>query len=468
MITKTYLLRLLACAFVVSCFSMCTKSVNEIEGQASETPAADPQLISAATNVSLLDTSQPYTGCTYTVKTSEWFVDGAKIPPGSVVCIPAGARGALLLKNFKGTAEKPIIITNKGGKVTFNAMVAATYAFKTQNCQNIKIVGNGDKATKYGFCVNGANLGMTLEMLTSDFEVAYVEVRNSKFAGIMAKTDPSCDAATRRGNFTMRNVSIHDNYIHNVGGEGIYLGNSFYAKGRILACGTILPHDVVNSKVYNNTTESTGCEGIQVGCATSGAEIYNNTVKRPGLDPFMSGQTNGIQIGEGTGGKCYNNLVKDAPGNGIIILGYGDNKVFNNYIINSGTFGIFADSRYTPGPNFQIINNTIIYPKQDGVKLNSETIPMNTVINNVMVISGTGVAVRRKSTRVRLTEANNYVVKNVTECGFVNYSAEDFHLLKTSPLISKGANALSYGVSIDFYGLSRNSPGGFEVGATAY
>jgi hypothetical protein len=41
-------------------------------------------------------------------------------------------------------------------------------------------------------------------------------------------------------------------------------------------------------------------------------------------------------------------LIKNAPGNGIIVLGLGDNLVYNNYIINSGAYGIFADSRYTP------------------------------------------------------------------------------------------------------------------------
>jgi hypothetical protein len=58
----------------------------------------------------------------------------------------------------------------------------------------------------YGFNVNGGNIGMTMDDLSSDFEISNVEVRNSGFAGIMAKTDPSCDVATQRGHFTMRNM----------------------------------------------------------------------------------------------------------------------------------------------------------------------------------------------------------------------------------------------------------------------
>ena len=95
-------------------------------------------------------------------------------------------------------------------------------------------------------------------------------------------------------------------------------------------------------------------KGIQVGSAISGCEIYSNTVKYPGVTPFANDQDNGIQIGEGTGGKCYNNLVMSAPGNGIIVLGLGDNLVFNNIILNSGDNGIFADSRYNAGAKFSI------------------------------------------------------------------------------------------------------------------
>ncbi|MEP6614741.1 MAG: right-handed parallel beta-helix repeat-containing protein, partial [Mucilaginibacter sp.] len=415
-----------------------------------------------------INSGDPTIDCTYTIRPSQWQVDGTKIAAGSVLCIPAGTRGALLLKNLKGTADKPIIIINKGGQVTFSAALTAGYAFKTQNCRYFKIEGSGASGIRYGFAVDGGNIGMTMDDLSSDFEIQNVEVRNSGFAGIMAKTDPTCDAATQRGHFTMKNVLLHDNYVHKTGGEGFYVGNSFYAEGMSIACGKVLPHDVVNARIYNNLTDSTGCEGIQVGSAVSGCEIYGNTVKSPGLKPFANGQDNGIQIGEGTGGKCYNNLIKNAPGNGIIVLGLGDNLVFNNFILNAGANGIFADSRYTPGPNFQFINNTITAPAADGIKLNSETIPMNTVINNVIINPGSGTAVFKKSKDVKLTALNNYVNKDVTTCMFVNFNYDDFHLLSSSPLIDTGADVSPYGVSFDFYNTTRPSGSGFDIGATEY
>lgn len=403
----------------------------------------------------------------FTIKATDWQFDAAAVPAGAIIYIPAGKRDALLLKNIKGTADKPITVINQGGKVTISATASASYGLKAQNCRFFKILGNGASGVKYGIDVTGANIGITMDDLSTELEIANVEVRNSGFAGIMAKTDPTCDVATQRGHFTMRNIMLHDNYVHQTGGEGFYVGNSFYADGVSLACGKVLPHDVTNVKVYNNIVDSTGCEGIQVGSATAGAEIYNNTVKSPGLKPFAAGQDNGIQIGEGTGGKCYNNLIRNAPGNGIIVLGLGDNLVYNNYILNAGGHGIFADSRYTPGANFQFINNTIIAPALDGIKLNSETVQMNTVINNVIIKQG-GIAINKKSGGVKLTALNNYVNADINTCKFVNYSGEDFHLLPSSPLVNAGANALLYGVNIDYYGTERPVGGAFDIGATEY
>lgn len=451
---------MMAGMLVISCFAMCSKSVNKLENPASSIPEQDAKLQSLKT--------RPLTNYTYTVKTTEWMVDGTNIPAGATIYIPAGIRGSLLLKNFKGTSAAPILIINQGGKVSFTTEITASYAFKTQNCQYFKVMGNGVSSIKYGFDVNGGNIGMTMDDLSTDFEIANVEVRNSGFAGIMAKTDPSCDPATWRGHFTMKNVIIHDNYVHKTGGEGLYIGNSFYQDGVSTSCGTVLPHDVANARIYKNVVDSTGAEGIQVGSATSGCMIYNNTVKNPGISPFASYQNNGIQIGEGTGGQCYNNLVKNAPGNGIIVLGLGDNQVFNNYIIDSKSYGIFADSRYTPGPNFQFINNTIVGSVLGGIKLNSETIPMNTVINNVIIQSASVQPIILKSSSVKLTSSNNYVNTDVSVCRFVDYNGDDFHLQSSSPLIDQGANVLSYGIKFDYYGAVRPSGTAFDIGATEY
>jgi hypothetical protein len=454
---KNYLTRIMAGALVISSFAMCTKSnVEKPAGLAVNTTSSNVQTEAVST-------------FTYTVKPSDWMVDGTNIPAGATIFIPAGTRGALLFKNLKGTAEAPITITNQGGKAIISTSVTASYAFKTQNCSYFKVTGKGTASVNNGLVVNGGNISMTMDDLSSDFEISGVEVCNSGFAGIMAKTDPSCDAATWRGHFTMKNVLIHNNYVHKTGGEGLYIGNSFYADGISLSCGKVLPHDVVNAKIYANFVDSTGSEGIQVGSAVSGCEIYNNMVINPGMSPFSAYQDNGIQIGEGTGGRCCNNLIANAPGNGIIVLGLGNNQVFNNYILNSNGYGIFADSRYTPGPYFQFINNAIINSKLGGIKLNSETIPMNTVINNAIVQSGgASLAIIKKSSSVKLTASNNYITTNVANIKYVNYNGGDFHLLSSSPLVKAGQNTTAYGVSFDYFSTPRPLLSTFDIGAAKY
>jgi hypothetical protein len=407
--------------------------------------------------------------CVYTIQTTESVVDGTNIPAGSTVCIQSGTRGPLLLKNFKGTATNPIYFVNKGGKVLFTGSASVPYGLKTSYCSNFKVLGIGDPSVKYGFEVNGTHVGMAYDNLSTDFEVSNVEIHNTGFAGLFAKTDPTCDPATQRGNFVMKNISFHDNYIHNTGGEGFYIGNSFFANGHnISPCGQVLPHEIWGCKVYNNITVSTGCEGIQVGCATKGCEIFNNSVSAPGQTPFADAQNNGIQMGEGTGGVCHNNIVKSAPGNGIIVLGLGDNNVYNNYVVNSGQSGIFCDERYTPGNNFKFINNTIICPKMDGVRLYSDVIPMNTVINNVIVSPGSGKAIYKVNSNVKVTDLNNYLTTDISTCKFVNASANDYRVNSGSPLIDKGFNAGSYGIASDYNGVGRPVNNVFDIGATEY
>ncbi|WP_162276873.1 right-handed parallel beta-helix repeat-containing protein [Mucilaginibacter pedocola] len=461
-------MRGIALLMMVSSFTMCAKKID-----VTTTPTTKPGEV-AVVDTAKETTSTPSTPpttpttptATYTIKPTDWQFDGAKVPAGAVIYIPAGTRSSLLIKNLKGNPEAPITIVNQGGQVHIDVASTASYAFKTTNCQFFKVLGNGVSSVKYGINLSGGNIGVTFDDLSTDFEVANIEVRNCAFAGIMAKTDPSCDAATQRGHFTMANVKVHDNYVHKTGGEGYYIGNSFYKDGVSLSCGRVMPHDVLNLKVYNNVADSTGCEGIQVGAAISGAEVYNNTVTNPGLSPFASGQNNGIQLGEGTGGKCYNNLIKNAPGNGIILLGLGDNLLYNNIIISAGGHGIFADSRYTPGPNFQFINNTIISPGQDGIKLNSETIPMNTAINNLIIITGSGTAINRMSRNVKLTSLNNYTGRDISAVKFVDFAGGDYRLQPGSPLLGAGALVLTYGITLDFYGKQRSGSTAVTIGAT--
>jgi hypothetical protein len=435
-------------AFLLLSFANCKKE-----------NAANPQ--STATHIPIQSSTVGYV-----IKLTETVVDAnsLNLPECTVVGIEAGSRGPLLLKNFIGTPTCPITFVNLGGKVVFQLADSYSYGICTRDCKYIKISGNGDPTIKYGIEVNGPHIGISIDHFTTNFEVENTEVHNTGFAGIMAKTEPSCDSATWRGNFTMQNVSLHDNYVHHTGGEGFYIGNSFYTAGHILDCGTVYPHEIVDCVIRSNRVEHTGCEGIQVGCAVAGCRINSNLVQYFGESPFTDHQDNGIQIGEGTGGVAYNNLVQYGPGHGIIVLGLGDNLVYNNIIRSSGNDGIFCDSRYSPGPSFKFINNTIVNSGKHGIELYSESVPY-IVYNNAIINPGSQIYIHLLSDRVMLNSSTNFQTMDSTQAKVSTSKSTLYKQLIGSPLIDKGTDVTCYGIKFDFNNKPRPQNDVFDIGA---
>lgn len=417
-------------------------------------------------------------GCTYTVPSKTYLVDGVAlgIKPGAVICLSAAnTYYNIVFRNLKGTATSPITIKNCGGTATLNA-TGKGFGLKTELSQHIKITGG--TGSTHGIKVQGGQQGITLEKLTTYVEVDHVEVAASGFAGIMAKTEPTCDNATIRGNFVMRNVFLHDNYIHDTGGEGFYVGHTFYLKGVSLSCGTRLPHILENVKIYNNTVKNSGWEAIQVGSVPGGVEIYGNKIENYGVKN-VTWQKNGVQFGEGAPGKFYNNLIKGGKGIGLFILNNGENTVYNNVIINTGEDGIFCDDRTATGPGFKFINNTIINPGTNGMRIYSDLVSMNTVYNNIIVNpgkytsytyprSGNDAYVYLLSKTMRCTMANNHFTRDIATVKFANASAYNYALTSASPVINKGYNIATYNIPVDYALQPRLKSTAYDIGAFEY
>lgn len=435
--------------------------------------AQDPPTTTMAATTTVCST------CTYVVPPNTYKVDGAALglKPGAVICLSSSNRyNNILFVNINGTAEQPITITNCGGTVNING-TGKSFGIKTETSKHFRITGSS--AATYGIKIYGSNLGITLDKLSTDFEVDHIETYNIGFAGIMAKTDPTCDNATIRGNFTMRNVSLHHNYVHDTGGEGFYVGNSFYQNGvNNSTCGVRLPHAIEGVKIFNNTVKNTGWEAIQLGSATLGAEVYNNTMENYGTKN-VTNQRNGLQLGEGTGGLCYNNFIKNGPGNGMVVLGLGDNVIHDNVIVNAGSHGIFCDERFSPGPGFKFINNTIVNPGQDGLRLYADLVPMNVVINNIIVNpgsyttyvsprTGNDAYVYKLNSNVKVTMSNNYFTRDINAVKFSNPTSFNYRLLSGSPAINKGTNISAYSIITDFYLQSRVKGSVVDIGAAEY
>lgn len=425
-----------------------------------------------------MSTSDDCASCTYVVPAGASIVDGAVLglKPGDVIGLDARVRyGSLHFKNIVGTLDNPIIIRNCGGVTTIDG-TGKGFSIKTDRSAHFRITG-GNVKNFYGIVVTGGHMGIQLGGLSTHFEVDHVEVGNSGFAGIMAKTDPGCDEATWRGNFLMKGVSLHNNYIHDTGGEGIYAGNSFFM-GMDTPCGVKLPHEIHYIRIFGNILRNTGWEAIQLGCATKGASIHANTIENYGT-ANVKVQNNGIQIGAGTGGVCYNNLIKGGTGNGIIVMGLGDNVLYNNVIDHAGNFGIFCDERYTTGEGFKFINNTILSPGSDGIRLYADEVAMNVVVNNIISNPGSYYTYTypRKpedaflyllNKKVKAEISNNYFTMDMGNTPLRNVAASDYYMASEVPVIDQGADISAYNIKTDFNYKPRLKGAGYDIGAVEH
>jgi hypothetical protein len=416
-------------------------------------------------------------GCTYTVPSNTYLVDGAAlgIKPGAVICLKAGnTYKNIVFRNIKGTSTLPITIKNCGGTALLNA-TGWTFGLKTEKSQYFRITGG--TGTTYGIKITGGHESMQLISLSSDFEIDHVEISNSGFAGIMAKTDPTCDNSTNRGYFYMRNISIHDNYIHDTGGEGMYIGHTFYIKGVTLSCGVRYPHTIEGLKIFRNKIKNSGWESIQVGSTTKGLEVYENRIENYGAKNYTY-QNNAVQFGEGSPGVFYGNFIKGGSGHALMVLSNADHFAHDNIIINAGADAIFCEERDARGAGFRIVNNTIIKPKGNGITLYSDY-SANYVYNNIIVDpgkyssyayprTGNDAYIYKLSKTMNVKDLNNYKTRDINSMKFTNILADDFSLLSSSPAVNKGYNISTYNILVDYRLQTRLKGTAYDIGANEY
>lgn len=409
----------------------------------------------------------------HVIRRNQEVVDGRKlgVQPGQVVGLEAGARGRLVLVNFHGEPGKPVVIVNHGGKVTI-AGDGPDPAVRIGRSAHFEFRGDGDAVFPYGIEITRAgSQGLEVTDLSTDYELCHLLISGAGYAGIMAKTDPRCDRTANRGHFTQRNVRIHHNHIHDVGGEGMYVGSSFYTGTTATGCGEIFPHDLTGLRIHDNLIERAGREGIQVGCATADCEIQRNTILDPGRRR-LEHQDGGLQLSPGTTGRLEGNLITNAPGNGIVLLGLGDNLVSNNIVVNAGGHGIFCDNRNNPadpaigtraGSFVRILNNTIVNPGRFAFRTFNE-LSRHEFRNNLVILPATSAGLV-DAPKVELVSAHNLVRETDEGLGFVGPARHDYRIRAGSPAAGAGEDMTALGVTSDAAGQPRPAGGPFAAGA---
>ncbi|MFC5469026.1 choice-of-anchor Q domain-containing protein [Cohnella suwonensis] len=431
-----------------------------------------------------------------------WNGEEMGVQPGDTVCIEAGVRPEILhLTKFQGTEEAPITFINHGGIVEIktdpgNAAYNGLYAMKFTISSHFVLKGTGDPNAKYGFRLStGGNSGASALMATSgstDFTISNVEVFGAGFAGLMLKTDPSCSApnttqrptAVIQPGFVQRNTVIHDNYIHNTGGEGMYIGHYAYASGYATSCGKLWPHALEGLEVYDNVIKDTKLDGLQISAATQGVKVYGNEIENYGL-ARQQFHMNGLEINPGTAGDFYDNAIVNGTGAGVHYKGRGDARIFNNVIVRSEDAGIISlsetgftnpDDPAFDGSPIHIMHNTIVNSGLTGIYFwnQGNKNAGNTAYNNLIVRESAAGAsgdayIRLRYADTDLTYSNNYMTNDLAAVRFVDAQGGNYGLQKGSPAIDYGLDLSGqpWGDKVmkDYYGVKRPSGAGYDAGA---
>lgn len=424
-------------------------------------------------------------------------IDGEHAPfdqvhPGDTILLEGGQRDFLLIRNLSGTHESPIYIVNYKGSVIINTN--HYFGISIQNCHNFHLTGSGDPLEFYGIRIEGVANGGGLGAggMSTDYELDHLLIQNCLAGGINAKTDPDCSLHSTRDAFTQFNTLIHDNYIADVGDEGMYIGSTKYF-GQTIQCNgkdtLLLPSLLKGVRIYNNIVKRSGMDGIQVSSASEDCQVFDNLVLNDSWKEIF-GQMSGITIGGGSKCDCYNNFIKEGNGNGIEIHGLGGFRVFNNIIVEAGRnfqpadtskmrFGIYVtDVSTLPGASYSILFNTIVKPKSDGIRFKSVISLNNKIISNAILDPGnydyyengptsfngmdSYVMLPDPGTDVLLED--NFFSRHVEEAGFSN---DLFALSPTSPLIDHASSDV-LGIGFDYFHNTRLFGPAYDIGAIEY
>lgn len=414
------------------------------------------------------------------------------LKPGFKVCLAPGKYFQIRIDSLAGNPSGPVKIVPQSDSVTIES--GTNYGIRFGKSKNIQLLGS-TIPSKYGIIIRDiSGMGISVDDLSTDIEIAGVFIDSVSFSGIVAKTNPDCSLTSVRGAFLLKNLFIHDNYIRRTGNEGMYIGHTFYG-GYTINCNghdtVVLPHLLQNVDIYNNLLEECGFDAIQVSCATNGCYIHHNTIRHDSRDESY-GQMSGINIGGGTVAECYNNLIENGKGMGIEVHGLGNTLIYNNLIIKPGLnykpgqhiqyskSGIFIGELYSK-PDLtpiHIFNNTIISPKSDGIRQTSNLVSGCRIQNNAIINPGiydyylaNNIPTERAYVS-SVAESNSIVSNNFCSQDIMSPLFQDtihnFRLQSGSPLIDAGIDLTAFGIDSDFDDNPRPRFNGYDIGCYEY
>lgn len=415
--------------------------------------------------------------------------DAKGVRPGDTVTLAAGTRGPLKIRNCNGTASKPITIRNDPDGTEPTTIRRASgpgrgIVFSCDDCIGVAIDGSykwrgAPRKRTYGIIVTITGGGAPAAFVRIGGMSRFVTIRNLEIDGAwpgLASDGIGLsvnDHAIKRSvypNVWREGFLIERNYIHDIEGEGMYVGPNYRD-------GDLPLRDI---EIRFNIVEDIGWEGINTKSMLAGSNsVHHNMVRRVGKNDSQTNKPNQYAgINNNTGSvKIYNNWVEDTGTHGIKVgsgegppesSGFGPFKsyVWNNVVVNAGglwrpfmseSHGISISAqagREKPAPF--VYNNTIINPRGKGIHL-ANNVAEGFVRDNI--VAGTGAGLIQAPPFVK--QSNNRIGRT-QELRFIDADRKNFRLRPDSPARNVGSEGSP---ETDFDGRPRPQDGVPDQGA---
>lgn len=354
--------------------------------------------------------------------------NGSAWKGGDTVKITGTYYSVIELYNIAGDPCRPIVIMPQ--------TTLSTPVFRIKgNSRYLKIWGG---PTQYGIKVTPGAIAVNL---SHHIEINNVECSGGS-VGVYAKQDVVySDTMTWHPNYRMSNLSFKNMWVHDVDGEGMYIGITQPDGLTVRSTWsnldtTILPIRLDSVEVSNCIVERTNWDGIQLSNSRNGNKVINNTVRDFGRIN-MSAQQAGIILGGNCSGDVSGNTILRGTGSGIQIFGYGVINVSNNILDScgyngqtnpNGTFGLqtiycndyIINSESNPKQTINAFGNAVNHPLTGGGIFITDYLNNSypsAVYNNTFCIPGA--AANWQSTYIKAYVPGSTVTNNTLSCSTV-------------------------------------------------
>jgi hypothetical protein len=382
------------------------------------------------------------------------------IPQADTIKIQSGNYVSIVLTGIFGNGKKVVIMPEITGSVKAGFV-------RVDSSEYFKFTG-------FNAGTLNAGAGIAIE-LCSHYEICNNEIHDSQ-VGLYCKKNPNPnDPRTQYPNYVIYDVDIHDNYIHNVHGEGMYIGHTYPNADPYNLF--LTPVRMRFVRIHNNRVEYCDWDGIQLSNATDSCTVHDNKIRHAGLID-MGDQRAGLIVGSNTNATVYNNLVFDVTGNGIQIFGYGYCPVYNNTIQDAGLTkdpsangrgeqSIFTKScvniENRPLQYIDVFSNTIIGPMPRGIlQTNNDALQSNTARfrNNKVEFKDT-IPTGWEISMIGISQANRIVTGNTAISLLLSTQVTPVVsplIAVTIPVTSWGATAKGYVYIPHDYSIQKSCP----------